>query len=424
MEIHETPYKSKFVSQLLNLLLDKYELSQSFVTGQPSKQRPQLSLNKSPFWQDYTDEMDFRKRIWINEAASELERLGLVELNWARFRTGEQLERIYLRWSELKTAYRVAGRMPKRDKLERLRHILTPLSRHPWEWVRVWSEQADVSLAEGKTAHLEVDDPEGYKDLVCVLLELPRLERAVPIRLLSQKLFKDSKHMERNVQRRLLSLAKQASGEERETEEEWLDFLGVAKNPQIVLVSGPLSFRTTDSRKVDIGVFAGGVGLSDKTVEEMYQVQTVATRIVTIENLATYHLWLEHASELRDTELVLYTGGFPHRSLQSFLCRLAEHLASASEKNIEVYHWGDIDLGGIRIFEYLRKKFFSNLRPMLMDAETLLRYESSAASISDEYAGKLEEALKDTRLTHWRQVLQTMLDRRIRLEQESIVELD
>ena len=44
-----------------------------------------------------------------------------------------------------------------------------------------------------------------------------------------------------------------------------------------------------------------------------------------------------------------------------------------------------------------------------MDAETLLRYESSAASISDEYAGKLEEALKDTRLTHWRQVLQTML---------------
>ncbi|MCH1640857.1 DUF2220 family protein [Paenibacillus timonensis] len=424
MEIHETPYKSEFVSRLLNLLLDKYELSQSFITGQPSKQRPQLLLSKSPFWNDYTDEMDFRKRIWINEAVSELERLGLVELCWVRFRTGEQLERIYLQWSELERAYRVAGRMPKRDKLERLRHILTPLSRHPWEWVRVWSEQADVLLAEGKTSHLEVDDPEGYEDLVCVLLELPQLERSVPIRLLSQKLFKDSKHIERNVQRRLLSLAKQASGEDRETEEEWLDFLGVAKNPQLVLVSGPLSFRTADSQKIDIGVFAGGVGLSDKTVEEMHQVETVATRIVTIENLATYHLWLEHASEHRGTELVLYTGGFPHRALQSFLRRLAEYLAAASEKNIEVYHWGDIDLGGIRIFEFLRKQFFTNLKPMLMDAETLLRYKSSAASISDEYAGKLEEALKDNRLIHWRPVLQTMLNQRIRLEQESIVELD
>ncbi len=424
MEIQETSYTSEFVSRLLNLLLDKYELSQSFATGQPSKQRPQLSLSKSPFWNEYTDEMDFRKRIWINEAASELERLGLVELCWARFRTGEQLERIFLQWSDLEEAYRVAGRMPKRDKLERLRHILTPLSRHPWEWVRAWSEQAEVSLAEGKTFHLEVDDPEGYKDLVCVLLELPKLERAVPIRLLSQKLFKDSKHMERNVQRRLLSLAKQASGEDRETEEEWLDFLGVAKNPQLVLVSGPLSFRTTNSQRIDIGVFAGGVGLSDKTVEEMHKVETVATRIVTIENLATYHLWLEHTSELRDRELVLYTGGFPLRSLQTFLRKIAEHLALEPEKNIEIYHWGDIDLGGIRIFEFLRKQFFSTLKPMLMDEETLLRYESRAASIGDEYAGKLEEALKDTRLIHWSSVLQTMLDRRIRLEQESIVELD
>ena len=181
MEIQETSYTSEFVSRLLNLLLDKYELSQSFATGQPSKQRPQLSLSKSPFWNEYTDEMDFRKRIWINEAASELERLGLVELCWARFRTGEQLERIFLQWSDLEEAYRVAVRMTKRDKLERLRHILTPLSRHPWEWVRAWSEQAEVSLAEGKTFHLEVDDPEGYKDLVCVLLELPKLERAVPL---------------------------------------------------------------------------------------------------------------------------------------------------------------------------------------------------------------------------------------------------
>lgn len=59
-----------------------------------------------------------------------------------------------------------------------------------------------------------------------------------------------------------------------------------------------------------------------------------------------------------------------------------------------------------------------------MDVETLLRYESSAAAINPEYARKLAEAMADTRLARWQPVLRMMRERGIRLEQESIVELE
>ncbi|HEX7066282.1 MAG TPA: Wadjet anti-phage system protein JetD domain-containing protein [Bacillales bacterium] len=422
MELLEVSFKTEFTRQLLDQLLDKYEQSKAFITGKPSNVRPQISLVKSLFWSDYTDEMDFRKRLWMNEAASGLEARGIVELRWSKFRAGEQLERVYLAWGGLEEAYRLAERIPKRKKLKRMQDVLLPLTRHPWDWVKTWAVRVNELLAAGNTAHLELDDTDGYQDLVLLLQELPLLEQAEPVRLVSQRLFKDSKHLERCVQRRLLSLAKQASGEERETEEEWLDYLGLVKNPQSVLISGPLTFLTSDNAKVDTRVFAGGVGLSAQTVENMRELRTDARRIVTIENLTSYHQWISRDSGRREAELVLYTGGFPHRTMQSFLRKLAMSLAA--DERVEVFHWGDIDLGGIRIFEYLRDQFFPALQPMLMDVETLLRYESSAAAISPEYARNIAEALADARLARWQPVLQTMRERGIRLEQESIVELE
>lgn len=37
-----------------------------------------------------------------------------------------------------------------------------------------------------------------------------------------------------------------------------------------------------------------------------------------------------------------------------------------AEDGIEVFHWGDMDLGGIRIYQYLKKNLFPQLKPMNM----------------------------------------------------------
>jgi hypothetical protein len=422
MESSEIGFKRRFGRELLNLLLDKYEQSQSFVTGTPGKMRPQLRMARSPFAQDYNDEMDFRKRQWMNETLLELERLGVVELAWARFRTNTEIEKIYLQWDAVGNAYRISGRRPLRAKLERLRETIAPLAGHPWPWVDAWQRQTDAALEQGKTAHLDPDDAEGMADLVRTLNELPLLgDRSVPIRIFSQRLFRDTKHLERHVIKRLVSLAKQASGEQLETEEEWLDWLGLTRNPQSVWLCGPLVFRTGDGRQADTDAFPGGIGLSAETIGAMTHVSTSARRILTIENWTSYHRHLEQRSVPAGEELVIYTGGYPHRVLQTFLLKLAKAADKATDPP-EFFHWGDIDLGGIRIFQLLQSRFFPQLRPYRMDAETLLRYEAQAAPVSDEYADRLRQALDDPRYAPWLPVLQVMLERRIRLEQESIAE--
>ncbi|GMX66778.1 hypothetical protein Elgi_60500 [Paenibacillus elgii] len=78
----EEDFKQHFVRELLSVLLDKYEQSQSFLSGEPGKQRPQLVLSKSPFNSDYTDEMDFMKRQWMNDVMIGVESQGIISLKW------------------------------------------------------------------------------------------------------------------------------------------------------------------------------------------------------------------------------------------------------------------------------------------------------------------------------------------------------
>ena len=60
-------------------------------------------------------------------------------------------------------------------------------------------------------------------------------------------------------------------------------------------------------------------------------------------------------------------------------------------KDVEVFHSGDMDYGGIRIFEYIQKHIFPGIKPLQMDVETYEKYEEYAKTISKETMEKLEK---------------------------------
>ena len=39
------------------------------------------------------------------------------------------------------------------------------------------------------------------------------------------------------------------------------------------------------------------------------------------------------------------------------------------DSQTEYYHWGDMDYGGIRIFNYVKRSIFPEVRPLYMDRE-------------------------------------------------------
>lgn len=409
----EMEFKRQFSQELLRLLLRKYENSAAFKSGEPARQRPQIAIENSPFQDDYHDEMDYRKKEWIHEEVVRLSEEGIISHTWVKFQEGRQLNRIYLEPGRLEDAYTQADITPRGAKMERLRAVIAPLASHPWPWVAGWAASVLLDLGERRTSGLDLDDPAGYEQLALVLQELPRLEEDIPKRVLSQRLFQDSKRFERDVERRLVHLIRTHADMEFQSDGEALESVGIVEYPRRVLVAGPLAIKCGNGAVVSLDAFPGGVGLSHDTIRELKVVHSKVKRIVLIENLTSWHQWVAERSG--EPEIVVYTGGFPNRTVQLLLRKL-HGLAT-------VYHWGDIDVGGIRIFEYIREHLIPDLVPLGMDVEHYLRYAGHGMAFNRNYARKIQAMLEDDRFVRWHDLLRLMESRGLRIEQESVTQL-
>lgn len=336
-----------------------------------------------------------------------------------------RVHKIYLNFEMIEHAYKLTGRTSKSYKIEQLGQIFASLATHPWEWVRGWWQEINDKLQERKPAGLNLDDIAGYQDLVQVFLALPELEESTPKRIFSQNIFYDSKYFEQKVERRLVSILRKIYPEELEKDEDYLDQIGIVDNPKLTLFSGPLVIKPG----LDLSLFPGGIGLSAESVKELVIDNIPARTILLIENLTTYQEVIQEVIRVPEIMpapvLILYTGGFPHTSTQKLLRKIAAFLAGRERQKTlnaveAIYHWGDIDYGGIRIFEYLKRNFFPSLKPYRMDAATYLKYVNTGLPFGEEQARKLQQLLSDPRYAVWYPVIAELLKHRKRVEQESI----
>lgn len=409
-----------YQSRLLSLLLDKYEQSQAFYSGEPGQRRPQFAFRQSELAEDYYDEMHYEKRELINTSLLELERREIVQVRWAKYRTGEVAERVYLNFPALDEAYALAGRQPKEDKLADLQLALQPLATHPWDWVRLWWQTTDRALGEKKSAGLNLDDLVLLQDLVRILSELPKHPDGILKRNLSQLALGGSKRLEQGAERLLLRILRQTAAEEYETDAQYLDSIGIIANPDLTLGAGPLQLALKDWGLIDLGILPGGFGLSGETIAVCRGARTGAKAVLTVENLTTYHgLVAALQSAGVSNILCIYTAGFPRRMTQQLLRLLGEGLHGTLPET-PVLHWGDIDYGGIRIFEYLRSNLLPNLQPLLMNPATYHEHRASGLQFGDDYAAKLRGLKEQVRPDIWGETLDLLLVHRNRVEQESI----
>ena len=53
-------------------------------------------------------------------------------------------------------------------------------------------------------------------------------------------------------------------------------------------------------------------------------------------------------------------------------------------------HTGDLDYGGVKIFQYIKKRIFPNLQPYLMDTQTHEQYKAYGEPIETSKLEKLQ----------------------------------
>ncbi len=117
--------------------------------------------------------------------------------------------------------------------------------------------------------------------------------------------------------------------------------LGLEKFPPTLLLRGPLALDY-GGHDWELGPLKPYVGLSPDAVNQIRPTAAVPY-LLTIENLASFQ---RQAREVQDEGIILYTAGFPAPALVRFLGLLDECLPA----DCPFYHWGDRDLGGLRIY--------------------------------------------------------------------------
>ena len=151
-----------------------------------------------------------------------------------------------------------------------------------------------------------------------------------------------------------------------------------------VLLAGALRLVVAGN-EVDPGWSRPWVALPPETVAALDAVRTRATRLVTVENLLPFEE-VARAGLPPDT-IAFYTGGFPGRAERAVL----DALVVAGIERVD--HWGDLDVGGLRILRYLRDTLPIPVHPFRMDPALLDRLPTRPLTTRDREA--LEAWLAD-----------------------------
>ena len=92
-----------------------------------------------------------------------------------------------------------------------------------------------------------------------------------------------------------------------------------------------------------------------------------------------------------------------------------------ADPECEFYHWGDLDFGGISIFQFIKEKVFPKLLPYKMGEEDFREAISLGAGIDLEKDTKEKLEKKDAGILEG--LKQVILDTGMTVEQEKLVEV-
>jgi len=173
--------------------------------------------------------------------------------------------------------------------------------------------------------------------------------RDVDHRTFSRRIVKDSKALERSEGRVAQLLKRRNPNLAGDEPREVLEASGIVRRAHLLHVKGPLGL-SSDALKID-GTGEVFIGLPWAAVQRAALIRPV-DYVLTIENSTSF--W-RYCTEITGNYLALLTDGFPARDVLSSMIHLVKAARAAAD--VPLYHWGDIDAGGVRIAAHLEDAF-------------------------------------------------------------------
>ena len=410
--------------KILHKLLDSYEKSLLF-TGK-NKVNIRISF---PFTvksvPEYFDESSLVYEE-LHIRLRELEQKGFLHIVWKK--KNHIVQKVVLEERSVPEIYRFLKRTPKADHVggtldllaEMQETCVTPVCQAFIQWV-----SARIRADEAVKEYIDLAQQEKTRQLLLAIFYIEMNHENCYIREFSIRHFGDSKVLENllgligKIMRRFGNQYFLPNAHEGDFSLDEMDVDGILAEysiyhtPNYVYIKGDSGVLQFADSCIDLRMLKQGVGISGEDLPFMKLTDTgQIKRVITIENLTTFFRWQEKDS------IMIYLGGY-HNSVRRALLGLIY----AQMPLAEYLHFGDIDAGGFAIYEDLCSKTGIPFRPYYMGLEVLKKYERYGRKLTLNDRKRMEGLRGQKKDCVYEDVLDYMLTRDVKLEQECITPL-
>ena len=400
---------------IMNALLDSYEKSMLFSGKNQRTQNIYFRFSSKTipaYFEDTSTAYDE-----IHQELKALESDGLIQIHWRSNKKDHIVEKVSLNLKKITEAYAFAGR----KKLKSAQDALCA-------YLRTWDDgdkviQGFIEWIEGRMeaglsvkSYVDIGNLKAIDELLRGLQAVLGNQEECYIRELSMRLYGDSKKLE-GYKRKIESIIRLFSPDKEQfihVDDIFLEF-NILKNPTVVMMKGNVNLLAENS-SICLKDFYFGIGISSRDINSInFEGTPAVDKIITIENMTTfYRFWEEGA-------LIIYLGGFHNEARRNLIKKAHQAFPAA-----KLLHWGDIDIGGFKIYLDLCKKTGLSFELMNMDTDILEHYRSYTKPLTKNDIIEIERMLdSDWKISgdiaeNIKNVLQWMQQNNCKLEQEIV----
>lgn len=425
----------KYEKYIATELLAKYENSKAYREGS-STRKTAVRVDQLSDIEDELEDDDKRKE--FSGAVEKLKSLGVVDFSYDKD-DAQAIDRIWLIIEDksVRDAYRIAGLRPKIDIINEFTEKIEGTIKNMLPdsiYAAFLKDQAEQIRERKNFTRYFTDDIRQNFGILRFILFLDSNEenkKEQMERVLSTRLFGDSKFFEREIRAKVILILHTIKHEYEEglaakgsqsivtvdEGEQLLAEKGIVRYPEIFEFAGCISVIFDDGRSADFSTQTYGACINASMAERVTSVTfRDVERVLFIENKSVYVWYL--SKQRKDNELVLYHGHFVSPAKGMWFKCIADE---AERSGVRVGFWGDIDFSGFRKFVRLKRNSCPSLEPYEMGVKTLQVFSKFVVPLDNEKEKEhLKNVLTDDDYYSFRHVINYMLENKVRLEQENI----
>ena len=394
----------EYSKDIISRLLDIYERRSGYAKRPEEIRAIQFEVSKEyPIYKDRYDNEKYRD---INTAIEKNVAAGLIIAEKDQI---GRYSKIKLNIARVDDCYALLKRTSIPDQCKKVLSVLEKANNVECLLIgRIVSDFCEQIKAYKKLPYDLGYDARRVGEVLQVLEAVTKLTSETYIRNFSTALFKDSKRFQREYRSTIESILFNYTDDVVE-KDDILGYYNLYENPTYVLIKGNARI-CFDESAIELSEMPGGIALSNGSLAGIHKISVKADKVITVENLTTYHDCDEQDA------VYIYLGGYHNTSKQKLL-----ELIYENNGDKEYYHEGDLDVYGFLILENLISKTRIPFKPLLMDVETIERfYRAGLYKNLSARDRKVITSKKDGQLSAYKDVLEYMLANDCKVEQESI----